>query len=295
MVTHLSRTQIESMTPQQIAEAVRANTSKQQASVDTNPRNLQDVIRKTDPFGNGFQMPAEAQVLQEAGMWPIYHLQTGIMSLVLKNLLPAKLSERNEYGQLVYTVDKSEAPEPVRPAYPCMLNEQHPMWPEAQKLGYRAHNKFLKTPHDVLVHMRNRHEAAWQAFERMKDDTEKSEDREWRKASMAAITSVATAAQANPSTVEKACIGCGESVMASSNDAAMVKLEVHERDCEHFQRYYGDARKKAQIQEVIQTLPKPAFSNKECPHCEFIATAKNMIGAASKLRAHIRREHPDAD
>ena len=95
-----TRQELENLTPDQIAEAM-ASLENGLLPIDAEPKNYQQVINRSDPYGNDFYGNATVQIFTDAGYWPVYHRQTGVSSIIMKNLLPAKLAERDELQRLV--------------------------------------------------------------------------------------------------------------------------------------------------------------------------------------------------
>lgn len=350
-VRKFTREELINMKPADVEQAVRANATAVTTSMDMEPRNMKEVIRKTDPYtGLGYQQASNVRVLEEAGVTPVWNMQTGHPTMVLINLLQTKLSETNEQGQLVFTTHPELVPEglPHIPEYPCMLNEKNEIWsPLATRLGFRPCPKMLRTRHDVITHTRNRHKNAWDSFERDTEENLRSEEHELRVASLAAYKQAGVGVLGMPDgqlSIEKVCVGCGISVFASNDEAALVKLGVHARDCGPLNKVLSNVPTPAQTDELLSdpagtttttgdgttitmgapfTIQRPTTDTtvldkdaqvtetpvmvdkplqgtkpmvqKSCPHCEFVSESTKAMGAASRLRGHIRKEHPDAN
>lgn len=347
----LSQEEINRMSPEEINQAVAGNPPIQR---EMDPKTVGDVIRK-----DGYSFPANAQVLKEAGVVPVWNLTTGYPTVVLKNLLPVKLSEYNELGQKVFSLYQGDVPEglPHQNAFPCMLHEGHEIRPLAQKLGYGTCPKMLRTQYDVLTHTKNRHRGAWDSFDRDKIEGEKAEEREYRRTSMAAITAAALATKPAEQ-IEKACVGCGESVFALNDESVDVKLNVHMRACTPYTETFGapepltastftggisvselaigpftpeedlkdlpldtewlgantptetDPADSVQPVTSLATEVQPGQTEsrfemdksrmagefaQNCTECDVVTDGKSKTGALSRMRAHVKKEHPDAD
>ena len=234
----LSPTEANRMTPEQVDQAVSANPAPQR---EMEPRNLGDVIRKADPItGIDYKQSTNAQILREAGQVLVWNLTTGYQVPVLKNLLPMKLSQYNEQGEKVFSLYQSDVPEglPYKKTFPCMLHEDHELRPLAKKLGYPTCKTMMRSEYYVQTHAKKAHLGAFDSFNRDKIDGEKAEEREWRRTSMAAFT--AAALESKPAEqLEKACVGCGESVFALNEESVDVKLNVHMRACKPYTDTFG--------------------------------------------------------
>jgi len=307
-----TREELESLTPSQIEEAVKASDTSLVATLETDPANLGQLIHKVDPLtGVEINQAGNSQILIDAGVWPVYDRRTGVMSIVLKNLLPAKLVERDAQGQLVYTTDRNEAPPVHVPQYPCLLHIDHAMFPRASALGFTSCKKMLRTANDALNHSK-KHRGAWDTFQREDLEAKEARTQEWQDSSIVAQKSMAASLSANaavPSQYEKACIGCGESVFASNEEAAQVRLDVHLRGCEpyiDYEKFYGrqpEAPKPTIISDFlggiefdgntdsVELVPEPPLG--ACESCDFVAKGKTDQGTKISLNYHVRKEHPD--
>ena len=234
----LSPTEANRMTPEQVDQAVSANPPPQR---EMEPRNLGDVIRKADPItGIDYKQSTTAQILREAGQVLVWNLTTGYQVPVLRNLLPMKLSQYNEQNEKVFSLYQSDVPEglPYKKTFPCMLHEDHELRPIAKKLGYPTCKTMMRSEYYVQTHTKKAHRGAFDSFNRDKIEGEKAEEREWRRTSMAAFT--AAALKSKPAEqLEKACVGCGESVFALNEESLDVKLNVHMRACKPYTDTFG--------------------------------------------------------
>ena len=312
----LSQDEINRMTPEEINQAVQGNQPVQR---ELEPRNLGDVIRKSDPItGIDYKQSTNYQILREAGVVPVWNLTTGFQVTVLKNLLPMKLSQYNEQGQKVFSLYQSDVPEglPYKKTFPCMLHEDHELRPLAKKLGYPTCKTMMRSEYYVQTHTKKAHRGAFDSFNRDKIEGEKAEEREYRRTSMAAITAAALASKPSEQ-LEKACFGCGESVFALNEEALDVKLNVHQRACVPYTETFGqpetiapitqpnedvapwpENRGTAQIIDWMEhtgTIVRPySDAAQHCEKCDVVTDGKTKAGAMNRMRAHVKKEHPDA-
>ncbi len=335
----LSPTEANRMTPEQVDQAVAANPPPQR---ETEPRNLGDVIRKADPItGIDYKQSTTAQILREAGQVLVWNLTTGYQVPVLRNLLPMKLSQYNEQNEKVFSLYQSDVPEglPYKKTFPCMLHEDHELRPIAKKLGYPTCKTMMRSEYYVQTHTKKAHRGAFDSFNRDKIEGEKAEEREWRRTSMAAFT--AAALESKPAEqLEKACVGCGESVFALNEESLDVKLNVHMRACKPYTETFGQPEPLSATQwigsnestdinpaafvdmsGVSPNIKVPAIADwpdtnlageenlviasmsegyqfsefaQTCKQCYVMTDGKTKAGAMNRMRAHVKKEHPDA-
>lgn len=278
---------------------------------DVKKTSFSEVVRRTDPYGGGFDQAPESQVIYEAGVVQLFHLQTGLSSFAPMNLLPSKLREIDEIGRMVWTTIQSEAPIPIKPEYTCMLHENHAMRPVADRMGFRVCNKMLFTQQDVIDHTK-KHTRAWAAFERDTIENEKAEERDYRRTSMAAITQAALlSAPTQTKVVEKVCTECAESVFATDDESARIKLIVHMKQHgiligEVTILQDSDLQEVIDKETVVETGPVPSEEQErllalvvnfptwcKVDGCDWVGDAKSKGGAGSSLMFHDRREHKD--
>ncbi len=316
----LSPAEANKMTPEQVAQAMAANPPPVR---EMEPRNLGDVIRKADPItGIDYKQSTNAQILREAGQVLVWNLTTGYQMPVLKNLLPMKLSQYNEEGQKVFSLYQSDVPEglPYKMTFPCMLHEDHELRPLAKKLGYPTCKTMMRSEYYVQTHTKKAHRGAFDSFNRDKIEGEKAEEREWRRTSMAAFTQAAFASKPTEQ-IEKACTGCGESVFAFNEESVDVKLNVHMRACKPYTETFGipgpittstftggigtDSFAETpvlsgQLINAMNDASTPIIRLSESiqfcddAECEYSCDGKTKAGAMNRMRAHVKREHPDA-
>ena len=310
--------------PGGVEAAIRAADLHESKELKTGPKNLQQAFKTVSSNGDRYLQPETAQIIDEAGQVPIYHLQTGLRHYALKNLLPAKLRELDTQNRIVWTTDPDKAPTPIKPTYPCMLSKDHEMRPLADTMGFKTCDKMLFTQQDVIDHTK-KHEKAWAAFERNKIETKEAKTEKWQETSMTAITSAALNAPSQQSIIEKACSQCGESLFATNLESVDIKLAVH-------MKQHGTAFTTGEtdfttdetdvLQEVFSTVPlvsdegqkehiapDPAPSPEQermlsqvknfpgwCPqpNCDFVTDAKSASGAKTSLGHHRNKEHSDA-
>lgn len=334
-----TRQELENLTPDQIAEAMASLDNVVMPDVDAEPKNLQQVVSRSDPYGNDFKLETTVQIFSEAGYWPVYHRHTGVSSIIMKNLLPAKLAERDDSGRLVWTTDFRDIPEglPHKSTFPCWLNPKHALNDAAREMGFGECKQMSPTAMDAEFHTKKKHKRAFDAFEKEELKTKEAKTDEWQQTSMSAITSAALGTQA-PMQSEAVCVGCGESFFALNLEAVQAKLGVHMRSCEPYRDLSGDTAFTGQrvaadgtvfttgtpvtlnepavgavpddsLNDNIDTeitapfdgkitgvtITTPSMVRKKCDHCDFVSEATSQVGAGSRLRGHIRKEHPDAD
>ncbi len=326
----LTQDEINRMSPEEINQAVQGN---QPVKREMEPRNLGDVIRKSDPItGIDYKQSTNYQILQEAGLVPVWNLTTGTQVTVLKNLLPMKLSQYNEQGQKVFSLYQSDVPEglPYKMTFPCMLHEDHELRPLAKKLGYPTCKTMMRSEYYVQAHTKKAHRGAFDSFNRDKIEGEKAEEREWRRTSMAAFTQAAFASKPAEQ-LEKACTGCGDSVFALNEESLDVKLNVHMRACKPYTETFGAPEPittstftggigpvfSGQVINAMEDTtatfvsgfvpvndnpipvpgPNPSYSEfvQHCKNCDVTTDAKSKSAAMSRMRAHVKKEHPDAN
>ncbi len=307
--TQFTREQWGNMTADQIEAAAKASNSSPMEALEANPQNFQQVIRKADPYGNNFTQSGDAQIIRDAGLWPIYNTESGVVSFVLKNMLYFKLRERDLAGREIWTADPALAPKIRESQYPCILHAEHAMRSVANEMGFPLCEKMLRTPNDQYNHSK-KHTNSWAAFERRRIDAKETEEREWRQGSIEAQTVMAqslSSAVMPPSDYEKACIGCGESFFASDEVASQTKLEVHHRGCSYYQEFYGEKPLTVEAElsppytdvsgATLQDVAGPTMFTTACnaDGCLHMSKGKSLAGAKASLRSHVKKEHPDAD
>ena len=117
------------------------------------------------------------QQLEEAGWAYIYHVETGLRSVVNMNWLRFKLGHRNEFGEYIWSASPPGV-EPRRGQYKCMLHPDDPNRDNYDALGFnRCGKENLTSPFQVRRHMQKRHKMEWDAIDQIRKDAERAEER----------------------------------------------------------------------------------------------------------------------
>ena len=314
MTTDYRSKDIDRLGVEAVETAIRNGQSPTPVAVSLEPKNLQQVINRTDAYGGKFSAGTEAQIISEAGLVQLFTIQTGLSSFVPKNLLVAKLREVNEHGMPVWTSRQNEAAVPIEPTYLCLLHKEHPLRSRADELGFIVCGKKMTNPKDVIDHSK-KHSRAWESFEQDKADAKAARTEEWQKESMAAITSraIEQPVSGQPQMLEKVCGECGDSFFATNLESVDIKLMVHLRqhgvlivptgveinsnlDVDEPITNLGTIEdisiydRELSTDEIVQ--PKPDHWM-DCPTCDFVADGRSKAGSASKMRSHKKWEHDD--
>jgi len=309
MTTDYRSKDIDRLGVEAIETSIKNGQSSTSVGVSLDPKNLQQVIRRTDAYGGGFTTGTEAQIISEAGQVQLFSIQNGQSSLIPKNLLVAKLREVNEDGMAVWTSRQNEAATPVKPTYLCLLHKDHPLRFRADELGFTVCEKKMTNPKDVLDHSK-KHSRAWDAFEQDKADAKEAKTDAWQQASMAAITSSATEGNiVQTQMLEKACTECGDSVFATNLESVSIKLQVHMR--QHLSPKSFEVSDEWLRSPTMTSYPEPELPTPNSaqelllakvqnfpgwckePDCEFVTDSKSASGAKISLSYHVRKEHPN--
>lgn len=175
------------------AEILEALMDDVQGAVRQNgPPALLEMV-DTSSATEGESVGMVVKTYQDAGVVPIYDIETGAMSLTSVNMLPAQLRKLNAEGKRMFTHRPPVQP-PVQGELKCWLHPDNPARSEYDRLGLpTCHKANLPSPYQVEQHMRRRHPTAYETVERIRQERERAEDREWqRQIAMAAARQQAT-------------------------------------------------------------------------------------------------------
>jgi hypothetical protein len=174
----------------------------------------------------------------------VYHTDTGEPSRVHFNMLPAQLKKRLDNGKRAFTTTDPG----FRPAVGtmiCWLHENHENRAIADSMGLGPCMKAnIPSLYEVELHMRHRHQQEFRAFEQLRTQTERTEDREVQRATLDAmhrlggdvvaptspgVTKDSPTDTTNPEVFSRACKKCDEVIEGTSPAQLNGRLGGHSR------------------------------------------------------------------
>lgn len=191
----------------------------------------------------------------------------------LKKLVPDQNSPI--YGQQLFTMDKNNAPKPVRGTLPCVLHPQHPDFAKFSQLaGGKCRKRGIMTPGNVMEHLRIKHPITWKMWRQKEEEDERAEAREFRRLQIAQMRR------------EQEQWGG----LSTGADGGEGEGEGGDRESEGTQvAVHRPARKPSRPRNAV---PGTAYQ-KDCPHCGQLLSAGGRLAWYNILKKHERENHPE--
>lgn len=204
--------------------------------------------------GNGDDAPARVSALRYKGYVQVWDTQTGVESLQPYWLLWQTMRKTRPDGSPVFTrVNPHIAPSYGEDLF-CFLNPSSPENEMFKGMGFKACSK-QHIPHQdaQLQHLRKSHKRAWDAWERVRADRQREEDRELQRETLRSNQAL---------------------IQAMVGRAAQSTVTYRPR---------GSSTTDLTADKPITELP--------CEDCDFIASSPYRVAAVNKLKGHRNREH----
>ena len=168
----------------------------------------------------------------------VYHTETGEPSRVHFNMLPAQLKKRLADGKRAFTTTDPGF-RPTAGDMICWLHENHENRAIADSMGLGPCKKAnIPSLYEVELHMRHRHQQEFRAFEQLRAQTERIEDREIQRATLDAMQRLGgdviaptplVVTKDSPEVFSQACKKCGEVIEGTSPAQLNGRLGGHSR------------------------------------------------------------------
>lgn len=157
------------------------------------PFSVGTVIHK--PTGDA-PFPMAVSHVSSAGYTYVYDIRTGDRSVVNNNMLAAQLRKSDpETGTRIFTTRKPDIT-PFQGKHKCYLHKDALDRPKYDQMGFAAcHKSNLASEFHLERHMAAKHKSEWSAIKQAQDKAEKTEERDFQRALMAALVGEKVRAQ----------------------------------------------------------------------------------------------------
>ncbi len=262
----LDHNKTQSMEPAELEELMLLAEPAPERGLEK-PLNARDAIRKVvDELGEAGNVNTAVTVAQSAGYVIVFGTLDHEPSIIHRNQLATQLKKPllDENGDSIggrafTTIRPKEGP--LRGTIKCLLHKEGPNRERYTAMGLTTCKKSnLRSQYDLEAHMRIGHPREWANINQEVSAAAIKKRVNFEEAILTKLVGDSPA----PAT-QSATPGVG-------SDAAPVETPST---------------------EGVVALVVPTMVKKTCDKCEFVAESTLAVGAASKLRGHVKKEHPD--
>lgn len=255
---------LQGMSPEELEASIRGVANAPEPGT-ARPATMREIIGKLD---DEYAVPDVAELVSGHGYSFIWDTRTYERSYCSRNLLEGNLKLKRGDGSFFYTTiqPKDESGVilwPWRGNKKCLLHPEHPNADNYKHLGLPECRKSnIPSEYMVQMHIEHKHSDAWAIIKAEKAEVERIEDRAQQK--------------------------------------AMIEEMVRRNDSENVPMTFSVDDELAKVDTVPETAVAPKHDSllktqwkEDCKECNVTLEAKGRLGLNSKMRSHMKREHPD--